>query len=234
MGEVRAVLRACKSHLKTFRGYNVNFKLAAGLLAGGLLMAAPAFSATIDFEGVANGFGSIADYYNGGQDIPVSGPASSGPNLGVHFGLDLGAFSDPDHFNFANDPAPGTSAMAVAGSGGDYAMTTSFGMRQLSFLYSATADTSVTVSFNTGPSQTYALAANSSGCDIVNGPAFCVWGVTSLDLGDRFATGVDFGATSGLAAFDNVSVSAVPLPAAAWLLMSALGGLGVIRRKRAA
>ena len=86
---------------------------------------------------------------------------------------------------------------------------------------------------NTGPSQTYALAANSSGCDIVNGPAFCVWGVTSLDLAGRFATGVDFGATSGVAAFDNVSVSAVPLPAAAWLLMSALGGLGVIRRKRA-
>ncbi len=212
----------------------MNFKLAAGLLAGGLLTAAPAFSATVDFEGVANGFGSIADYYNGGQDIPVTGTASSGPNYGVHFGLDLIAVSDPAHLTFANDPAPGTSAMGVGGSGGDYAMTVATGFNQLSFLYSATADTSVTVSFNTGPAQTYSLAANSGSCDLVNGPAFCMWSLTNLDLAGRIATAVDFGATAAVAAFDNVTVNPVPLPAAAWLMVSALGGLGVFRRKRAA
>ncbi len=34
--------------------------------------------------------------------------------------------------------------------------------------------------------------------------------------------------------FDNVSVNAVPLPAAGWLLMSALGGIGAWSRRRRA
>lgn len=234
VGEVRAVFVVCASDLETVRGYNVNLKLAAGLLAGGLLTAAPAFSSTvvIDFEGAGGGFGSIADYYNGGLDIPVSGPASSGQNYGVHFGLDLIAVAGSD--SVANAPGPGNSQMAVGGSGGDYSMSVAKGFDALSFFYSAVEDTSVTVSFLGGSSQTYTLAANTGSCDLVNGPALCMWNVASLDLGGRVATGVDFGATSALAAFDNVTVNAVPVPAAVWLMMSALGGLGVIRRKRAA
>jgi hypothetical protein len=188
----------------------------------------------INFEGVANGYGSIADYYNGGQDIPTIGAASSGPNYGVHFGLDLIAVDDPGHLNFANEPTAGTSAMGVGGNGGDYAMTVASGFFGLSFLYSATSDTSVTVSFTTGPAQIFSLTANAGSCDLANGPAFCMWNVANLDLGNRIATGIDFGATSGLAAFDDVTVAPVPLPAAVWLLISGLGGLGVFRRKLAA
>ncbi len=205
----------------------MNFKLAAGLIACGLLTAAPAFSATVDFEGVANGVGSIADYYNGGTDIPVSGPASTGPNYGLHFGLDLIAVSDPDAANFVNAPS-GTSAMAVGGNGGDYTMNAP-GLTSVSLFYSATADTSVNVSFATGASQIFTLAANDAAC--TSGPAFCMWSLLTLDLGGRIATAVDFGATSGLAAFDNINVSAVPVPAAVWLLLSGLGALGVLRRK---
>jgi len=117
----------------------------------------------------------------------VSGPASSGPNFGVHFGLDLIAASDPDNFNFANNPS-GTSAMAVGGNGGDYSMVSAI-IRQLSFSYSATSDTTVTVSFTTGPSQTYTLAANDGSC--TSGPAFCMWNLATLDLGSRLATSVD-------------------------------------------
>ena len=211
----------------------MNLKLAAGLLAGGLLTAAPAFSSTvlIDFEGAGGGFGSIADYYNGGLDIPVSGPASSGPNYGVHFGLDLAAIAGSE--SVANAPGPGNTVMAVAGNGGDYSMSMGMGFNGLSFMYSALADTSVTVSFHSGPSQIFNLLANAGSCDIA-GPAFCAWTLASLDLGGRVATAIDFGATSGVAGFDNLSVAAVPVPAAVWLMMSALGGLGVIRRKRAA
>ncbi len=208
----------------------MNLKVVAGILAAGLCAAAPAFSATIDFEGVAGGYGSIADYYNGGFDIPAIGTPGSGPNLGVHFGLDLIAVDDPGQFNTSNLPS-GTSAMGVGGSGGDYSMTVAAGIQQLSFFYSATSDTSVTLSFVGGASQLYTLLANTGACD-VSGPAFCNWTSMSLDLGGRIATGVDFAATSGLAAFDNVSVSAVPLPAAALLLPFGLAAIGGAARRR--
>ena len=209
----------------------MNLKLAAGLLAGGLLTAAPAFSTTITFEGAANGFGSIADYYNGGLDIPVSGPASSGTNYGVHFGLDLAAIAGSE--SVANAPGPGNTVMAVGGDGGDYSMSMALGFNGLSFMYSAIADTSVTVLFDSGLSQSFDLFANAGGCDPA-GAAFCAWSLATLDLGGRVAKAVDFGATSGLAGFDNVDVKAVPLPAALWLMVSAFAGLGIARRKRAA
>jgi hypothetical protein len=206
----------------------VNFKIAAGLAAG--LLSVPAFSApvTINFEGVGNGYGSIADYYNGGTDIPVSGPASSGANYGVHFGLDLVAVDDPN--NIANAPGPGATVMGVGGGGGDNSMTVASGFNQLSLYYSATSDTSITVSFTNGASQIYQLVANDGACGA--GPGFCNWTQTTLDLGGLFAKAIDFGATSGVGAFDNVTINPVPLPAGVWLLGSSLLGLGGMLRRR--
>jgi len=197
------------------------------------MTAAPAFSntVTVDFEGAGGGFGSIADYYNFGTDIPVNGTPSTGPYLGLHFGLDLAGIAGSE--DVANAPGPGNTVMAVAGAGGDYAMTSVLCFNALSFAYSATNNTSVTVSFTGGSTQTYNLAATDSTCELT-GPAFCVWSLATLDLGGRVATAVDFADTSGVAGFDNLSVNNVPLPAGVWLLVSALGGLGVLRRKRAA
>lgn len=210
----------------------MKLRLTAGLLACGLLSVGPAFSGTIGFEGVANGFGSIADYYNGGTDIPVSGTPSSGPNLGVHFGLDLAAVADPDHLTFAAIPGLGDSVMGVGGSGGDYAMTFATGSDHIAFQYSATADTMLSVAFTTGPAQLFTLLATNGGCD-PSGPAFCSWTQATLDLAGRIATAMDFGATSGVAAFDNIDVTTVPLPAGVWLLGWGLGALGIARRRRA-
>ena len=75
---------------------------------------------------------------------------------------------------------------------------------------------------------TFVLAANAqNGC---NNADFCNWDLVSLTFGGA-AKSIQFGTALG-AGFDNISVNAVPLPAAAWLLVSALAGFGAVMRRR--
>jgi len=137
---------------------------------------------------------------------------------------------------YSNAPTPGAVMAAVDGDG---AMNVASGfLGQLSFYYSATQDTSVNVySGLNGTGDllgTINLAANATpanGCtaDI----AFCFWSTATFDFAG-LAKSVQFGSTAGVAGFDNVTINAVPLPAAGWLLLSALGGFGALRRKFAA
>jgi hypothetical protein len=78
---------------------------------------------------------------------------------------------------------------------------------------------------------TFTLTANNGACTDI---ALCQWSLASLDLNGVVGKSIQFSSTAGLAAFDNVSVNPVPLPAAAWLMISALGGLGAMRSKRSA
>jgi hypothetical protein len=63
------------------------------------------------------------------------------------------------------------------------------------------------------------------------------WETLVFGAGWSNLTSVDFGATNGLGlngvVIDNIVVSNVPVPAAAWLFGSALAGLGWLRRKKA-
>jgi hypothetical protein len=63
--------------------------------------------------------------------------------------------------------------------------------------------------------------------------AYCFWSTASLAWGG-LAQSIQFGDAALKGGFDDITVNPVPLPAAGWLLMSALGGIGAWRRKRAA
>lgn len=206
----------------------VNYKLMAALAAG-LLSAAPAFSGTVtlDFEG-ATSFSSIGGFYDGGTDSA----GASGTNLGISFGPDALALSnDPTGPFFSNAPSPGTVMSAV---GDAAAMNFGHGfVGQVSFYYSALENASV--SLYSGLDGTGALlgtinliANAQNGC--ADSP-LCYWSLAMFDFAG-IAQSIQFGGAQSVAAFDNVSVTPVPLPAAAWLMVSALGGLGMWSRRR--
>lgn len=196
-------------------------------LAAGLLCAAPAFSATLDFQG-AGEYNFIGDYYNGG----TNDAGASGVNYGISFGPDALALANTADFTyFSNAPTPGI----LAAVGADAAMNVAAGFTgTVSFWYSSSEDTTVTLFSGlngTGTELgTFSLLANAqNGC---SDTPFCHWDFASFSLEGVVAQSIQFGGTAGLAGFDNVSVSPVPLPAAGWALLSALGGLGALARRK--
>jgi hypothetical protein len=208
----------------------VKIKFISALVATGLL-SSPAFAevVTLDFEG-ATSFGYVTHYYNGGTDTG----GAAGPNYGISFGLDAMALANDELGPYhENAPSPGT---VLAATGAVSTMNVANGFAgTASFYYSATAATSVRVfsEVDGGGSLlgTFNLAATPGGCTVAS--AFCLWELTSLEFAGT-AKSLMFGDAAGVAAFDNVTVNAVPLPAAGWLLLSAMGGFGVWRRKQAA
>lgn len=216
----------------------MKLKLISALVAG-LLSAAPSFanSVTLDFEG-ATSYGFISNFYNGGTDIPSTNVTpASGVNYGISFGLDALALSNDELGTYySNAPTPGT-VLSIVGSGTDAAMNSLSGFTgQVSFSYSSNTATTVGVYSGLNGTGTlldsFTLSANAT--NDCSDTSFCHWDLATLDLGSNIAQSIQFANIAGVAAVDNVTVNAVPLPAAAWLLVSALGSLGVVRRKRAA
>ena len=208
----------------------MNVKLIS-VLAAGLLSAAPAFSATVtlDFEG-ASSFQSIANFYNGGTDTG----GASGTNVGVLFGGDALALSNDELGPyFSNAPTPG-SIMAPVGA--DAALNAPIGFSgTASFFYSSSAATSVSIFSGLNGTGTLLgtlnlLANSQTGC---SDTLYCHWDLASLDFGG-VAQSMLFGDAANVAGFDNVTIAPVPLPAAVWLLGSALAGFGGIARRRKA
>ena len=199
-------------------------------LAASLLSAAPVFAETItlDFEG-AGPFTFVEGFYNGG----VNAEGASGVNYGISFGpAALAVSNDPAFPIYSNAPTNGT-VLSVTDSDG--AMSVAAGFNGIvSFYYSSEAATTVNVWSGANATgtilATFALGANAqSGC---SDTTFCHWDLASLDLGSNIARSIQFGDAVG-AGLDNVTVNAVPVPAAAWLMGSALLGLGGVARRRA-
>jgi hypothetical protein len=198
----------------------VKFKLIS-VLAAGLLFTAPAFATpvTLDFEGIPS-FTSIGNTYS---NISFGGDAQAVAND------ELGTY-------FSNNPS-GSTVMTAFGP--DASMNAGYSagfIDTVSFYFAALTDTTVNIwSDLNGTGSilgTFNLAANQGSCG-ASDAALCHWDLASVDFAG-LARSITFGDAAGAAMFDDVKVNAVPLPAALWLMASALGGLGVVRRKRAA
>lgn len=197
-----------------------------------LLASAPALAANtvVDFESVT-GFASILDFYNGGTDSA----GASGPNLGVSFGGDaLGLVNDELGPYFSHAPSP---IGVMAPVGGDATMNVAKGFfDSISFAYTSSDLVVGAVNVYSGLDGTGKLLASfnlvpnaQAGC---SDTAFCRFDtVSSTFFG--LAHSVTFGSAAGVAAFDNIAITAVPEPASAVLMALGVGAL-LLRRRHGA
>jgi hypothetical protein len=194
--------------------------------------AAPAFAANtlLDFEGMTS-FASISEYYNGGADSA----GSIGPALGVSFSGDaLGLANDAAGPYFSNAPSP-IGVMAPVGP--DSTMSVLAGFLGVSFYYSSAAAVADAVQVWSGVDGTgtmlasFDLAANAQGGGCSDSP-YCHFDALSGSFTGT-AHSMTFGNAVSAAAFDNVSITAVPEPSSALLVALGLGCIGLVTRRRA-
>lgn len=193
--------------------------------------AMPTWAAPVlDFETVT-GFASVGEYYNGGAD----GAGNVGPALGVSFGGGaIGVVNDALGPYFSNAPSP-VGVMAPVGSDATLNFAGGFA-GAFGFQYSSSAPVADAVQVWSGLDGTgtllasFDLAANalSGGC---TGSAFCRFDPLSTTLGAT-ARSVTFGNAAGVAAFDDIGISAVPEPSSVLLVGVALGAVGLLATRR--
>lgn len=194
------------------------------LAAAAVLAAAPAFADTtvIDFESVT-GFESIGQFYNGG----------AGPDLGVSFGGDaLGLVNDELGPYFSNAPSPLGTMTPV---GADSTMNVAAGFSSITFQYSSLSAVAAGVQVWSGADGTgtllasFDLLANATAGGCSSAP-MCHFDMLAFTL-PAAAYSVSFGNAAYAAAFDDITISAVPEPASAALLLLGAAGLRVLRRR---
>ncbi len=133
----------------------------------------------------------------------------------------FGPGPDGEYYSNATDSrhdhgAGGYSASLTATNGNSF-------IGSVSFFYSAVQAFTVDV-LDAGNSvlATLNLAANNGSC---GASPYCFWSEASLDFSGaaksiRFGGGYDALNSTTIAGFDNITVNAVPVPAAGWLLAS--------------
>ena len=221
---------------------NIKSHLLAGFATAALAAAMPTVSqaaVTADFEG-ATSLGSLNSFYNGGTDSF----GAAGSNYGISFASSLlalqndGTGSGNDGAYFSNAPSPGT--VMFASDPTDVLITPAFmniagGTFLLSFYYSASAASVVNVYSGlngSGLLGSINLFANATtGCA---DSAFCNFGVATWRPGSVAIKSVDFSASAGAVAYDNITVSPVPEPSSLLLSAAGLAALAFRVRRRSA
>ena len=207
---------------------------AVALLAVGLFAlpttASSAMVGPLTFEGVGDQ-GAVGSFYDGG----------GGGNLGIVFSGNAFGLEDSDvggTGSFENEPSPNTIMYFTTGSNVTIDYVAGF-TNALSFSYTAIGSPgSVSIYDGAGgtgnllSSQNF-LAQDQTGC--TQGNTVCVWSFVNV-LFSGTARSIVLGGTPGTIGFDNITLdpAPVPLPAAAWLLLSGLAGLGFVGRRRTA
>jgi hypothetical protein len=158
-------------------------------------------------------------------DLPNSVPASiaAGTNVAVSATLGLSVAAPAIKYTFLGKEASFVNS--------------SFNFLGASVLTNTQATgTSVTTPGPIGPIATLAFKFSGPSGDAVNGSPAVSPRLAFLLIGDIAYAFFDDGGASNDADFDDmiVSIEVVPLPAAAWLLLAGLGGMGLVARRRKA
>jgi hypothetical protein len=200
------------------------------LLLASAARVAEAATIVLDFEGVGD-LAAVNDFYNGGTDSA----GNSGTNFGISFSDNsLGLIdSDAGGFgNFANEPSPDTILFFLS-SDHPATMNVAAGFHtSFSFYYTSVNDPGNVTVYDglDGTGNILAILNLPALGGICSGDphgANCNW----MEVGVTFtgiARSVDFGGAADHIGFDNITLGSlvpVPIPAAAWLLGSALAGL---------
>jgi hypothetical protein len=233
--------------------------LAVALALGLGIAQAQASTVTLTLGSLRSG-SNIDNYFVGGNDsVPSDG---TGPNLGFTFSSNAtaqkaGSTASSDG-RFENEPSGQGEVLFFSSSTTvPAALNFASGFSAISFDYSVEdnnannpainqiantpAYQSDTVDVWSGVNGTGSLlgqilltpVASPVACQ-TRGDLFCNWQQASISNLPVTAESVTFGPNSASAftEFDGVQVSAVPLPASAWLLLSAMGGLATLGRRR--
>ena len=228
-----------------------------------VLGAAQAGAATVELPltGIRGG-SFIQNYFVGGKDSAATDP--TGPTLGFTFSSNAEAQSDTTGTkagHFESNPSGLSEVLYFAGSSGATFtaayMNYATGFDALSFNYSFSNNNNATLPefayVYSGQNGTGSLldtinltpGATTVPCKGAVGDSYCTWQSVSTGTFAGVGQSVVFSSASGgagtstltpvtITEFDGLTVTPVPLPAAAWLMVSGVAGLFGFARRRAA
>lgn len=176
---------------------------------------------TLDFSNASStqGYGTVGSYTS-----PWNAEAFGGTNVGL---------SDPAGYVFMSTAAAGGFSYKTAAVPGAYEDNTSINSDASTYDFSASETECPTSSFSSCSDSGFELESGGRETYTSNGlPIFAVANAGTGTYGYFEVSGIDNSGSE--VEYNLTSLTPVPLPAGAWLMLSGLGGLGAFVRRRKA